>query len=79
VRTASSRRVAVRDRNRKSDKPLSAEAVETLVWLASSDAVDRRAYTIMNRLRGVRDSEDFGTLPEALRNRVQEILASRTD
>jgi hypothetical protein len=68
----------VNDRNRKSDAPLSAEAVETLVWLASSDGVDRRAYTIMNRLRGVRESDDFGTLPEDLRNRVREILAAQT-
>jgi hypothetical protein len=55
--------------------PVSAEAVETLVRLAESKGVDRRRYRIVNRLRMVRDSDHFGTLPEDLRARVREIVA----
>lgn len=54
----------------------SAEAVETLVWLAESRGVDRRRYTIVNRLRAVRDGNQFAALPEDLRERVREIVAA---
>jgi len=54
--------------------PVSAEAVETLVWLAESKGVDRRRYRIVNRLRAVRDGDHFATLPEDLRARVREIV-----
>jgi hypothetical protein len=67
----------VNHRDTKPDSPLSTELVETLVWLAGSAAIDRRAHTIMNRLRKVHDSESFGTLPEDLRTRVREILADQ--
>jgi len=60
---------------RAPERRISAEAVETLVWLAESKGVDRRRYTIVNRLRAVRDSDHFGTLPEDLRARVREIVA----
>lgn len=60
---------------RGSKDPSPAEAVETLVWLLDADSVDRRRYAIVNRLRTVRDSDQFETLPEALRQRVREILA----
>jgi hypothetical protein len=53
----------------------SAEAVETLVWLAQSAAIDRRRYRIVNRLRSLSDSDEFATLPEDLRERVREIVA----
>ena len=59
----------------RSARTISAEAVETLVWLAESKSVDRRRYTIVNRLRAVRDSDHFATLPEDLRARVREIVA----
>jgi hypothetical protein len=53
---------------------ISADAVETLVWLAESTGIDRRRYGIVSRLRSVRDSEEFVTLPEELRDRVREIV-----
>jgi hypothetical protein len=53
----------------------SAEAVETLVWLAESAGIDRRRYRIVNRLRSLSDSDEFATLPEDLRERVREIVA----
>jgi predicted RNase H-like nuclease len=65
----------VNHRDRKNDSPLSAEAVETLVWLAGSAGVERRGYAIVNRLRRVRESDGFASLPEDLRERVREILA----
>src|SRR5438067_508587 len=60
---------------RAPERRISAEAVETLVWLAESKGVERRRYTIVNRLRAVRDSDHFATLPEDLRARVREIVA----
>jgi len=65
----------VNHRDKKNDSPLSAEAVETLVWLAGSAGVERRGYAIMNRLRRVHDGDEFASLPEDLRERVREILA----
>jgi hypothetical protein len=53
----------------------SADAVETLVWLLETPAVDHRRYRIVNRLRSVRDSEGFATLPEDLRDRVRQIVS----
>jgi hypothetical protein len=43
--------------------------------LAASEGVDRGRYRIVNRLRAVRDSERFEALPEALRERVREVVA----
>ena len=54
---------------------LSVQAIETLVWLAESNGMDRRRYRIVNRLRSVRDSEHFWSLPDHLRKRVREIVA----
>jgi predicted RNase H-like nuclease len=65
----------VTDRDRALKQGFSAEAVETLVWLAKSHGVDRRRYRIVSRLRSVRDSDQFADLPEDLRERVREIVA----
>jgi hypothetical protein len=43
--------------------------------LLDANQVDRRRYSILGRLRALRDSDDFETLPGALRQRVREILA----
>jgi hypothetical protein len=53
---------------------MTVDAVETLVWLAQSQGVDRRRYTIVNRLRAVRDADQFADLPDDLRARVREIV-----
>jgi hypothetical protein len=45
------------------------------VWLLETPEVDRRRYRMVNRLRAVRDSEEFATLPEDLRERVHQIVA----
>jgi hypothetical protein len=65
----------VSDTDRASQRRFSAEAVETLVWLLEAPGVDRRRYRMVNRLRAVRDSEEFATLPEDLRERVHQIVA----
>ena len=59
---------------RKHEGSISAEAAGTLVWLLDNRGVDRRRYAIVNRLRRLRDSEEFATLPEALRERVRELI-----
>lgn len=56
-------------------KPGVTAEVETLVWLAESKGIDRRRYGIVNRLRSVRDSEQFWSLPDYLREKVREIVA----
>ena len=63
------------DTDRPPERRFSAEAVETLVWLLETPALDRRRYRIVNRLRSVRDSDEFATLPEDLRERVRQIVA----
>jgi hypothetical protein len=65
----------VSDTDRASQRGISAEAVETLVWLLETPGVDRRRYRMVNRLRTVRESEEFATLPEDLRERVRQIVA----
>jgi hypothetical protein len=61
------------------DRPITAEAVGTLVAFLDSGGVDRRRYPIVNRLRALQESEQFATLPEDLRNRVREIVADAAD
>jgi hypothetical protein len=61
--------------DRNPEVRISTEAVETLVWLAESKGVDRRRHRIVNRLRAVRESDGFATLPDELRERVREIVA----
>lgn len=63
------------ERPERAQEPSSAEAVGTLVWLLDANHVDRRRHSILRRLRAVRDSDQFETLPNALRERVREILA----
>jgi hypothetical protein len=65
----------VTNTNRAPEQKTSADAVETLVWLLDTNGVDRRRYRIVNRLRSVRDSDEFATLPEDLRERVRQIVA----
>jgi hypothetical protein len=61
---------------RDSSQPvITAEAVETLLWLAESKGIDRRRYRVLNRLRSVEESAEFATLPEDLRARVREAVA----
>ena len=59
---------------KKGEWTTSAEAAGTLVWLLGTEGVDRRRSSIVNRLRRLRDSDEFATLPEALRERVREIV-----
>jgi hypothetical protein len=66
-----------RDREKRTDTSVSAEAVETLVWLLDTNGVDRRRYAVVNRLRAMRDSDEFATLPADLRERVREIIAEQ--
>ena len=51
-----------------------AESVGMLMALLDAGALDRRRYTIVNRLRRLHDSEDFASLPEDLRERIQELI-----
>jgi hypothetical protein len=57
------------------DRPISTETVETLIWLLDTGNLDRRRYSVLNRLRALHDTPEFETLPEALRRKVGEIIA----
>jgi hypothetical protein len=65
----------VTDKDRAPQRQLSVDEVETLVWLLGNDGLDNRRYRVVNRLRSVRDSDGFASLPEDLRMRVREIVA----
>lgn len=68
--------MVVNERERSGgDRPISTETVGTLIWLLDTGNLDRRRYSVLNRLRAVRDSAQFETLPEALRQKVREIIA----
>ena len=56
-------------------RPTSVEAVGALVAFLDTPGLDRRRYRIVTRLRALRDSDEFASLPEDLRDRVQEIVA----
>jgi hypothetical protein len=62
------------DRRRRQDRPISTETVGTLIWLLDTNNLDRRRYSVLNRLRAVRESAAFETLPDALRQKVREVL-----
>ena len=64
-----------RESKEKQEQLPTNEAVGTLIWLLDSSSVDRRRYPILNRLRKVRDSDEFDSLPEALREKVRQIIA----
>jgi hypothetical protein len=72
---ASAREGFVTEKDRAPQRQLSVDDVETLVWLLRNDALDNRRYRVVNRLRSVRDSDEFASLPEDLRMRVREIVA----
>jgi hypothetical protein len=59
----------------RANRPISTEAVGTLIWLLDTNNLDRRRYSVVNRLRAIRESDQFETLPEALRQRIREVLA----
>lgn len=62
------------ERSVRSEPATSTEKVGTLIWLLDANSLDRRRYSVLNRLRSVRDSDQFEALPDALRQKVREIL-----
>jgi hypothetical protein len=52
-----------------------AEGVGMLIALLDTGALDRRRYTVVNRLRQLQHTDDFASLPEDLRERIREITA----
>jgi hypothetical protein len=67
--------IPTEDRERvESTRPISAEAVGTLVAFYDTHGFKQRRYTIVHRLRALRDSDAFATLPADLRERVREIV-----
>jgi hypothetical protein len=67
--------VSDHERGRAADRLTAADGAATLVWFLETGAVDSRRYVIVNRLRRLRDGDEFATLPEDLRARIREIIA----
>jgi hypothetical protein len=67
--------VSGREDSRAVNRPVSTEGVGTLVAFLDTGAFDRRRYRIVNRLRALRESDQFSALPEDLRDRIREIVA----
>jgi hypothetical protein len=63
------------ERSGRPSRPSSAQTVGTLIWLLDTNNLDRRRYSVLNRLRAVRDSDQFEELPDALRQKVRDVLA----
>jgi hypothetical protein len=57
------------------DRLMFAEGVGMLIALLDTGALDRRRYTVVNRLRQLQHTDDFASLPEDLRERIREITA----
>jgi hypothetical protein len=55
---------------------ISAEAIGTLVAFLDTDGFSRRRGSVVRRLQAIRDSDRFATLPEDLRERLQEIVTA---
>jgi hypothetical protein len=64
----------VHEGEQRRDWATSAEKAGTLVWLLDNQPIDRRRYAMVNRLRRLRDSDEFAALPETLRERVRELI-----
>ena len=67
--------VSDHETGRGADRTSAADGAATLVWFLETGAVDSRRYVIVNRLRRLRDGDEFATLPEDLRARIREIIA----
>ncbi|MFZ0342802.1 MAG: hypothetical protein WAL31_10755 [Gaiellaceae bacterium] len=63
------------ERRPRRERAISTEAVGALVAFLDTSGLDRRRYSAASRLRRIRDSDQFATLPEDLRERIREILA----
>ena len=56
-------------------RPFLAEGVGMLISLLDEGTLEDRRYKVVNRLRRLRDSNEFALLPEDLRERVREITS----
>jgi hypothetical protein len=57
------------------DKPLYPAAVGALVASFDTGAFVSRRHVVIGRLRQIRDSDQFDSLPDDLQQRVREIVA----
>jgi hypothetical protein len=55
--------------------PLSAQAVGTLIAYLETGGLERRRPYALQRLRKLRESDEFTTLPADLRERIREIVS----
>jgi hypothetical protein len=61
--------------NAASPDHVSPEAAGALIRFLESGALQSRRHTVLWRLRNLRDSEDFPSLPEDLQQKIREVVA----
>jgi hypothetical protein len=78
-RTSSTLESAIRYGGREevsslASRPVSPEAAGSLVAFLETGALRSRRLTVISRLRVLRDSEEFASLPDDLRDKIRELL-----
>jgi hypothetical protein len=62
--------------NAASPKLVSPEAAGTLIRFLETGALRSRRHAAMSRLRSLRDSEEFPSLPDDLQQKIREVVDS---
>ena len=67
-------RYASRVANAASPKHVSAEAAGSLIAFLETGALRSRRHVVMSRLRSLRDSEEFPSLPDDLQQKIRDVI-----
>jgi hypothetical protein len=60
--------------NAASPRHVSAEAAGSLIAFLETGAIRSRRHVVMSRLRSLRDSEEFPSLPDDLQQRIRDVV-----
>ncbi len=61
--------------NAASPKHVSPEAAGSLIAFLETGALRSRRHLVLSRLRSLRDSEEFPSLPEDLQQKIRDVVA----
>jgi len=60
--------------NAASPRHVSAEAAGSLIAFLENGAIRSRRHVVMSRLRSLRDSEEFPSLPDDLQQKIRDVV-----
>jgi len=60
--------------NAASPRHVSAEAAGSLIAFLETGAIRSRRHVVMSRLRSLRDSEEFPSLPDDLQQKIRDVV-----